>query len=96
MGLGRVYKRGDFGPELVNLAAGNPVVQLAGLDPLYDRRRVRVRCGDRGVLGIDGWLPEAAASRCHTLRPSCSRRVILAMHNYVRAPVAQPDRAAAF
>jgi len=29
------YGRGDLDPEVVNLAAGDPVAQLAGLDELY-------------------------------------------------------------
>ncbi len=58
-------------------------------------------CGtlcDWGVLGelTTNVFRGGAASRADTLRPSRGRHVIFAVHNYVRAPVAQPDRAAAF
>jgi hypothetical protein len=46
------------------------------------------------VLFVD--LVVRSGRRSNTLRPACGRGVIFAGHNDLRAPVAQPDRAAAF
>jgi hypothetical protein len=70
---------------------------LPGLDQLCVDGTLRypLRLGVLGELAANV-VRGGAASRADTLRPSRGRRVIFAVHNYVRAPVAQPDRAAAF
>jgi hypothetical protein len=54
---------------------------------------VDVGFGYGGLLTDAGWglRPEA-----DTLRPARGRHVIFGLQTYLRAPVAQPDRAAAF
>jgi hypothetical protein len=72
------------------------------------RRRAKVQVSGVGGVGIGmvdggfgygGLLTEAGVHprpEADTLRPSRGRHVIFGMHTCLRAPVAQPDRAAAF
>jgi hypothetical protein len=48
------YSGAGFDRELSEVAAADPVVQLIGLDQLYDCRQVRVRSGSWGVTSAGG------------------------------------------
>src|SRR5690348_16961384 len=70
-------------------------------DGAGDGLRLTAGSGTLGLLGVLGARRPAVsrggmASRADTLGPSCGLRVIFAVHTNPRAPVAQPDRAAAF
>ena len=78
-------------------AAGDPVGSLPGLTSSALSARCGTLCGWEALGELAANVIRGdAASRADTLRPLRGRRVIFAVHNYVRAPVAQPDRAAAF
>ena len=86
-----------FDPARAEDAAGAPA------DPWSGSTDFMTDPGFGYALALGSHLGSMACSwpRWHgvagvTLRPSCGRGVIFAMHNYLRAPVAQPDRAAAF
>jgi hypothetical protein len=85
------YSGAGFDVGLRDAARADPRMQLFGLDVLYSCDR---RSGHGGALFVD--LAVRGGRRSNTLRPARGRGVIFAGHNDLRAPVAQPDRAAAF